>query len=236
MAILPRLNWLEARLIWARLYSGSMITVGVFCMHVETFTVGMLSTNCYVANCKETKEAIVIDPGLDFAAEAKPIFDYIEQAQLKVKFIVNTHGHQDHINCDALFQEKYQVPICIHKQDVRFIENLQTGTHPANIMLLDGDAVKFGTETLKVMHTPGHTLGSICLVGEKLVFTGDTLFALGIGRTDFPESAPPLMRESLDKLVLLPGALVIYPGHGETSTIGIEKEANPFLSLGDMFG
>jgi len=205
-------------------------------MHIETFTVGMLSTNCYVASCEETKEAIVIDPGMDFSSEAKTIFDLIEQAHLKVKFIVNTHGHRDHINGDTLFQGRYQVPICIHKQDANFIENLQTSIYSPNIMLLDGDTVEFGVETLKVIHTPGHTLGSICLVGEKLVFTGDTLFALGIGRTDFPESYPSLMRQSLDKLTLLPDALVIYPGHGETSTIGIEKETNPFLTFRDMLG
>lgn len=205
-------------------------------MRIETFTVGMLSTNCYVASCEETKEAIVIDPGIDFSSESKAIFDHIEQAHLKVKFIVNTHGHQDHINGDALFQGRYQVPICIHKQDANFIEDLQTSIYPPNIMLLDDDTVKFGVQTLKVIHTPGHTLGSICLAGEKLVFTGDTLFALGVGRTDFPESSPSLMRQSLDKLMLLPDALVIYPGHGETSTIGIEKETNPFLTFRDMLG
>lgn len=205
-------------------------------MRIETFTVGMLSTNCYVASCEETKEAIVIDPGIDFSSEAQAIFDHIEQAHLKVKFIVNTHGHQDHINGDTLFQGRYQVPICIHKQDANFIEDLQTSIYPPNIMLFDDDTVKFGVQTLKVIHTPGHTLGSICLAGEKLVFTGDTLFALGIGRTDFPESSPSLMRQSLDKLMLLPDALVIYPGHGETSTIGIEKETNPFLTFRDMLG
>ncbi len=205
-------------------------------MHVETFVVGMLQSNCYVAYCEVTKEAIVIDPGLDYSGEAKPIFSYIEQAELKIKYIVNTHGHQDHINGDALFQGKYQVPICIHSQDQEFIEDLQTGTYPSNILLNDGSTIKFGTETLKVLHTPGHTLGSICLVGEKLVFTGDTLFALGVGRTDFPESSPKLMRQSLEKLTQLPDNLEIYPGHGEPSTIKIEKEVNPFLSYGGMLG
>jgi hydroxyacylglutathione hydrolase len=205
-------------------------------MHIEAFTVGMLSTNCYVASCEQTKEAIVIDPGLDFSNEAKPIFDYIERAQLTVKFIVNTHGHQDHINGDALFQNKYPVPICIHTQDADCIADLQTGTFPTNILLIHGDKVKFGVETLTVMNTPGHTLGSICLINEKIFFTGDTLFAQGVGRTDFPESSPPLMRQSLDKIGLLPDNLVIYPGHGETSTMKIEKEVNPFLGMGNMLG
>ena len=199
-------------------------------MLIETFTVGMLSTNCYVVNCQDTKEAIIIDPGLDFSSEAKLIFDYIDEGKLKVKFIVNTHGHPDHVNGDAILQQKYQVPICIHSFDSHFIEGLEKGKFPANIMLKDGDSVKFGNETLKVMHTPGHTPGSISLVGEKLVFTGDTLFAGGIGRTDFPGGSASDMRLSLQKLVRLPDYFLVYPGHGVTSMIGEEKRVNPFLN------
>ena len=199
-------------------------------MLIETFTVGMLSTNCYVVNCQETKEAIVIDPGLDFSSEAKPILEYIDEGKFKVKFIVNTHGHPDHVNGDAIFQQKYNVLICIHPDDAHFIESLEKGKFPANIMLKDGDSVKFGNETLKVMHTPGHTPGSICLVGEKLVFTGDTLFAGGIGRTDFPGGSISDMRLSLQKLVRLPDYFLVYPGHGTTSMIGEEKRVNPFLN------
>jgi len=199
-------------------------------MLIETFTVGMLSTNCYVVNCHDTKEALVIDPGLDFSSEAKPIFDYIDEAKLTVKFIVNTHGHSDHVKADALFQEKYDVPLCIHPGDAHFIEGLEKGRFPANVMLRDGDSVKFGNESLQVMHTPGHTPGSISLVGEKLVFTGDTLFAGGIGRTDFPGGSDSAMRLSLQKLVRLPDYFLVYPGHGETSMMGEEKRVNPFLN------
>ena len=94
-------------------------------MLVETFTVGMLSTNCYVVHSQQTKEAIIIDPGLDFSSEAKQIFDYITQSALKVKLIVNTHGHPDHINGDTVFQEKYNVPICIHKYDAHLLKTLR---------------------------------------------------------------------------------------------------------------
>ena len=97
-------------------------------------------------------------------------------------------------------------------------------------MLDEGSLLQFGSETLKVMHTPGHTPGSICLVGEKLVFTGDTLFAGGIGRTDFPGGSMSDMRLSLKKLTRLPDNLLVYPGHGETSMIGEEKRMNPFLN------
>lgn len=197
-------------------------------MFIETFTVGTLSTNCYVASSRE-KEAIVIDPGLDFSSEAKPIFDYITAGKLKVKFVVNTHGHDDHVKGDALFQETFNVPICIHSLDAYFIEGL-TKSKSANVKLEDGSLIRFGSETLKVLHTPGHTRGSVCLVGEKLVFTGDTLFAGGIGRTDFPGGSMTDMRFSLQKLTRLPENLLVYPGHGETSMIGEEKKFNPFIS------
>ena len=199
-------------------------------MLIETFTIGMLLTNCYVASSQETKEAIVIDPGLDFYSEAIPIFDYITTGKLKVKFIVNTHGHPDHIKGDAIFQQKYNVPICIHSLDAHFVKDLAKVKFPLEVMLEDHSLVKFGREILKVIHTPGHTPGSICLIAEKLVFTGDTLFASGIGRTDFPGGSIKDMRGSLQKLVGLPDYLLVYPGHGETSIIGEEKRANPFLN------
>ncbi len=199
-------------------------------MLVETFTVGMLSTNCYVANSQETKEAIIIDPGLDLSSEAIPILDYIIAEKLNVKFIVNTHGHDDHIKGNAFFQQKFNVPICIHILDEHFIEDLEKGNFPPNLLFKDGSLIKVGNETLKVLHTPGHTPGSICLVGEKLVFTGDTLFAGGIGRTDFPGGSMSEMRTSLKKLMDLPLNLLLYPGHGETSIIVEEKKSNPFLN------
>ena len=199
-------------------------------MLVEIFIVGMLSTNCYVASSQETKEAIIIDPGIDLSSEAEPILDYIAAKKLNVKFIVNTHGHDDHIKGDVFFQQKFNVPICIHILDEHFIENLEKGNFPRNLLLKDGSLIKFGNEALKVLHTPGHTPGSICLLDEKLVFTGDTLFAGGIGRTDFPGGSMSEMRDSLKKLMELPLNLLLYPGHGETSIIVEEKKSNPFLN------
>ncbi len=204
-------------------------------MLIETITVGMLSTNCYVATSQQTRDAIIIDPGLDFSAETQQILDYITQSALKVKLIVNTHGHSDHISGDAIFQEKYNVPICIHKYDAHFIEGFNEGKFPANVLLEDGSLIEFGDESLNVMHTPGHTPGSICLIGKRLVFTGDTLFAGGIGRTDFPEGSVSDMRLSLQKLVRLPDNFLIYPGHGAASIMGEEKRVNPFLNNNDSF-
>ena len=198
-------------------------------MLIEIFTIGMLSTNCYVVSCHDTKETIIIDPGLDYSSEAQPIIDYIEQAQLHVKFIINTHGHSDHVKGDAVFQEKYNVPVCIHKLDAYFIEGLPK-INAENILLEEGNLIEFGKEILTVLHTPGHTRGCICLVGNHLAFTGDTLFAGGIGRTDFPEGSMSDMTRSLHKLERLPDSTLIYPGHGETSIIGEEKRVNPFLS------
>jgi glyoxylase-like metal-dependent hydrolase (beta-lactamase superfamily II) len=199
-------------------------------MLVETFTVGMLSTNCYIAISQETKEAIIIDPGLELSSEAKPILDYIIAKKVNITAIVNTHGHDDHIQGDAFFQQKFNVPICIHNLDENYIKDLEKGNFPSNILLNDSSIVKVGNETLKVLHTPGHTPGSICLVGEKLVFTGDTLFAGGIGRTDFPGGSMSEMRDSLKKLMELPLNLLVYPGHGEISIIAQEKNSNPFLN------
>jgi hydroxyacylglutathione hydrolase len=197
-------------------------------MKVETFTVGMLYTNCYVASCSDTKEAIIIDPGLEFAQEANPITNYIARNGLKVKYIVNTHGHDDHIKGNQFFQQKYNVPVCIHPLDAHFLEQL-TSSVP-NVLLEEGGTITCGNETLKIIHTPGHTPGCICLVGEKLVFTGDTLFAGSIGRTDFAGGSMKEMQASLQRLKTLPDHLLVYAGHGETSLIGQEKRINPFLN------
>jgi hydroxyacylglutathione hydrolase len=199
-------------------------------MLVETFIVGMLSTNCYVASSPQTKDAIIIDPSLEMLVEAKSIVDYISETGLRVKFIVNTHGHSDHIEGNLYFHKMYDVPICIHTLDAHFITEITESNHQSNIMLEDGNVINCGQETLKVLHTPGHTQGSICLVGEKLVFSGDTLFAGGIGRTDFPESSNSDMRLSLQKIVELPDYLIVYPGHGEITMIREEKRINPFIN------
>ena len=202
-------------------------------MLVETFTVGMLFTNCYVVSCSQTKDAIIIDPGLELPVEAQPIRDYVSEAGLNIKFIVNTHGHSDHVKGNAYFQQKYKVPLCIHPLDAHFIAKLTTNNSLPNIMLEDGSIISYGQETLKVLHTPGHTPGGICLLGEKLVFSGDTLFAGSIGRTDFPGGSNIDMQLSLQKIVALPDYLLVYPGHGETTTIGEEKRMNPFIKNED---
>ena len=189
----------------------------------------MLLTNCYVVSCLGTKEAIIIDPGFDATYEAEPIFRYVDEHALKIVFVVNTHGHSDHTLGDKTLERKYGVPICIHPFDAHCLNGLGLNLESDIFLLEEEVPLKFGQVVFKVMHTPGHTPGSVSLVGDKFVFTGDTLFSGGIGRTDFPESSYRNMKSSLKKLVCLPDSYVLYPGHGGFSTIGDERRLNPFL-------
>jgi glyoxylase-like metal-dependent hydrolase (beta-lactamase superfamily II) len=198
-------------------------------MQIEVFPVGNLQTNCYVTSDPQTKEALIIDPGFDYTYEVKQVIDYIEKAGLKVKFIINTHGHHDHIGGDSYLQKKYDVSVFIHSNDKHYLTE-QNENAPLNITTLkEGEIIKFGAESLKVMETPGHSTGSICLIGDKLVFSGDTLFAGGIGRTDFEGGSDEDMTQSLKKLMTLPENFLVYPGHYEATTIGKEKSFNPYF-------
>ena len=208
-------------------------------MKVHCFTVGSLFTNCYLIICQKTEEAAIIDPGFHSQNEAEKIFKLIQEHSLKMKYIINTHGHPDHICGNSIVKQKFNTPILIHKNDAHMLgeKSRKTAqffgfTNPspeADKLLHDGDTIKIGETILRVMHTPGHTQGSISLLGEKEVFTGDTLFMGSIGRTDFPESSHKAMQHSLKKLAHLPNHFIVYPGHGPTTTIGEEKVTNPFL-------
>jgi len=208
-------------------------------MIVQLFTVGKFSTNCYAAVCEQTRESIIIDPGFDGVREAGRIFKFIDENSSTLKFIVNTHGHSDHTCGNGMINERYHSPILIHECDAHLLGEagkqiaeffgFQTFSPPAHVLLHDGDSVKFGKTNLKVIHTPGHSPGSISLLGENEIFTGDTLFAGSIGRTDFPESSENDMERSLKRLKCLPDCLVVYPGHGSITTLGEEKGSNPFL-------
>ena len=205
----------------------------------KMFTVGHLSTNCYVVNCRETKEAVIIDPGFDDPREAEEIFSFITKGDLKLKFIVNTHGHPDHSCGNALVKKRFQMPICVHESDAYMFGESGWNTAryfgydcispAADVILHGGDYVKFGEVTLRVVHSPGHSYGSVVLLGETEVFVGDVLFAGSIGRTDFPGSSEREMTLSLKRLMRLPDYFVVYPGHGPTTTVGEEKRVNPFL-------
>ena len=185
-------------------------------MEIKTLVVGPLSTNCYlISSEKESarpkgearlKEAAVIDPG----ADSKKILKEIEKLGLKLKYIILTHSHLDHISAAKEIKEKTKAKILAHEIE-RYSLNF-----PIDILLKEGDEIKIGKESLKVLHTPGHTPGSICLLGKNFVFTGDLLFKEGTGRTDLPGGSQIWLEKSLQKLskFLKPG-MKIYPGHGE---------------------
>jgi hydroxyacylglutathione hydrolase len=205
-------------------------------MIVERLVVGMLQCNCYLVGCENTKEGIVIDPGGD----APLILDRVEQLGLNIKQIVNTHGHIDHIAANRPVKEATGAPIAIHEDDAewlvtdqgayaRMLGVLSPGP-PADVLLSEGDEISFGDESLKVIHTPGHSLGGISLVGDGVVFCGDTLFAMGVGRVDLPGGSwETLMHSIQTRLFTMPDDTVAYTGHGAPTTIGREKQSNPWF-------
>lgn len=205
-------------------------------MKIARLEVGALGTNCYIVWCEQTKLAAVIDPGGDAAL----IMAKIRDEELKVEYIINTHGHGDHIGALAKVKQATGAPVLIHAADAAMLtsstQNLSTymgpgiTCDPADRTVKEGETINFGSVLLRVLHTPGHTPGGICLVGEKVVFSGDTLFAESIGRTDFPGgSYSQLIGHIQQKLMVLPDDYTVYPGHGSETTIGWERKMNPFI-------
>ena len=206
---------------------------------VVCITVGMFQENCYLYACPETLEAVIIDPG----DEAERIIQQIQQYEFIPKYIINTHGHIDHICAIDAVSAVYPVPLAIHPDDVSMYTDESIArmfNRPAplvkrkpDILLNEGDTISFGTLTLEVLHTPGHTRGGICLVSRPYcVFTGDTLFNRGIGRTDFEGGSYEQIEKSIrEKLYTLEDDLVVLPGHGQPTTIGEEKYENPFVTI-----
>lgn len=201
-------------------------------MKLERIIVGNLEVNCYILSTQSNK-AIIIDPGEEFAK----INSFIKIRKLNPEFIINTHGHIDHIGAD----DKFNLPVYIHQEDVECLSNPVKNlsgflnvpySFNAQIKpLKDKDAINLEEVSLEVMHTPGHTSGSICLKCDDYIFTGDTLFREGIGRTDFPGASSEKIIQSIkERLLVFPDETKIYPGHGPSSTIGHEKKHNPFLN------
>ena len=209
-------------------------------MLIQSMTVGNMAVCCYLVGCKESGKGIIIDPGGDEAA----ILKLCEQQQLKIEAIVNTHGHPDHVCGNGPLRKATGAAIVMHEADAAFFERPEVEEYfsilglppspPPDRTVRDGDRIEFGTVTLEVIHTPGHTPGGICLYGDQNLFTGDTLFVGGIGRTDFPGGDyDTLMRSIKDRLFTLPADTVVWPGHGyggQSSTLGAERRGNPFLS------
>jgi len=201
---------------------------------------GLVDTNCYLAACPETREAAVIDPGAFSPKEVQTILDLLKQHGLSVKYIVNTHGHIDHIAGNQALLKETGAKLCIHTYDSKMLtSSLLNGSEmfgmslvspPPDRLLTDGDVIMLGKLEIKILHTPGHTPGGICLLFEGTVLSGDTLFAGSVGRTDLPGgSETDIIRSIREKLLVLPDATSVRPGHGPRTTIGAEREDNPFL-------
>lgn len=207
-------------------------------MILETVTVGIFAVNCYILAEADAGPAIIIDPG----ADEKKIREVLAKHKLAASMVINTHGHFDHIGCD----DKFGVPIYIHRDDAAllkdarlnlsdFLFNTYYAAGQVTIKTVeDGDSIELGSIKLEIIATPGHTRGGICLLlkgpGNKILFSGDTLFYQGVGRTDFPgASESDLARSIKEKLFKLPDDTLIYPGHGPSSTIGGERRGNPFF-------
>jgi hydroxyacylglutathione hydrolase len=191
-------------------------------MIIKRFTVGWLSTNCYVVGCEESREAVLIDPGLESEREAAKILNYIKEKGLQIKYIINTHGHPDHTAGNTTMKKATGAPILIHESYSSRVD--------ADSTLRDGDVLHVGCIKLVVLHTPGHTKGDISLLADQAVFTGDTLFHNAVGRSDFSGgSHEELIRSIRTKLLSLPDSFKVYPGHESPTTIGIERKGNPFL-------
>jgi glyoxylase-like metal-dependent hydrolase (beta-lactamase superfamily II) len=205
-------------------------------MILETLTVGPLGVNCYLVGDDKTRQVVIIDPG----GNARDILDTLRRGRLEPTAIVNTHAHFDHIIALTEIRAETGAPFYLHADEVEMLANAQLGASmfgfpmpqpaPAEKLLRDGDQVRVGAIALKILHTPGHTPGGICLWSNGHVFVGDTLFQGSIGRTDLPGGDYAVLMASIrDKLLTLPNETVVHPGHGGATTIGEEWQFNPFL-------
>ena len=195
--------------------------------------VGHLNTNCYVFGDAVSREVIVIDPG----SRAGQIKDLLDEEKAQVKAIINTHGHFDHIGANKRLHKITGAPIWIHQSDTTLPKSGLSGLlgeiakyEKAQNYLVDGQEIHLGSLIIKVLHTPGHTPGGICLYCENYLFSGDTLFRFSVGRSDLPGgNSASLLCSIKEKLLSLPDEVRVFPGHGSFSTIGEEKKHNPFL-------
>lgn len=205
-------------------------------MFFKTLPTGPLEVNCYIIGCEVSRKAAVIDPGGD----AGTILEILGQHELTLDMIINTHGHFDHIGGNRHLLEVTAAKLMIHENDLSLM--MKAGTHAAlyglsvepspapDRLLRDGDQLSLGELNLMVIHTPGHSPGGICLLLDDYLLVGDTLFAGSIGRTDLPGGNHQQLLHSIrDKLLILSDVTRVYPGHGPMTTIGREKQHNPFL-------
>lgn len=207
-------------------------------MILKTIVVGPYGTNCYIIGSEQTKRGIIIDPG----ADPKSILNEVDKLGLSIQWIVITHTHFDHVGAVKAVKEATGAKLALHKADSegsiqainQALGGVISGFHGSPVkpdkLLDDGDTFDIDDLHFTVLHTPGHSRGGICLVGHGVVFSGDTLFNCGVGRTDFPGcSSVDLMDSIRNRLMTLPDETIVFPGHGPETTIGDERRTNPFL-------
>ena len=207
-------------------------------LKVNIMPLGRMSVNCYIVYDEDTHEGAVIDPGGEDSADA--IAARCDSLGINVKYILLTHAHFDHILSLEALRQKLGVPVAVHMDDADALTDpnltyMAQFAHkndevsPAEILLDDGDNLTLGAHTLTVMHTPGHTMGSVCYKSGGLIFTGDTLFNGSIGRCDLYGGDEDAMEDSLRRLVRLEGDYKLYPGHGGTTTMERQRQANVYI-------
>lgn len=211
-------------------------------MIVENIVVGAFACNCTIIGCEETKEALIIDPG----DEPQKILKVLEKYDLKPKYLIHTHAHLDHIMGTRVLKEKTQAEIFLHKADLNIYKNLKAQASrfgwkvndPLNVdkFVEDEELITIGKNiTGKVIHTPGHSPGSVCYhfsgFEKPVVFSGDTLFSGSVGRTDLWEASHDKMMSSIkNRLFTLDEETIVCPGHGDKTSIWKEKKTNPFFN------
>ena len=213
-----------------------METIKIDTLNIETFVVGPFQMNTYLVSDPESMESILIDPGGDIDR----ISALVEEKKLKLKYILNTHCHIDHAAHGFTAQNKFQVPLLIHKNELPLLESLEeqglafgieiSGVPQDLHFINDQDTLTLGNVKAKILHTPGHSPGSVSLHTNGFIFVGDCLFMDSIGRTDlYKGDYQQLINTIKNKLLVLDEETEVYPGHGPKTTIGREKRYNPFL-------
>jgi len=213
---------------------------------VESAIVGFAQANCYILGCAARHTGAIIDPGTDTREERAGVVVEVGRLGVSICYIMNTHGHPDHFSGNDVLKRALGGEVCIHELDglkltdpvrnASRLFGLDIYVHPADHLLRDGEVLNIGDVTLTVLHVPGHSAGGVAFLGKGFVFTGDTLMAGAIGRTDLPCSSDEnliaydvLLASIRDRLMTLPDDTIVLPGHGEVTTIGEERFANPFL-------